>query len=171
MRAFLSAVESVSEISGKIVRWVSLALVLVLVWEVAARYVFGAPTIWAHALSTMLGAALFALGWAYTHYHHGHVRVDVLYARVSDRKKAAIDVIGWLIFFLPLLGILIYQSIREMAASWAMHEVITTTYWYPPAAPIRTLVVIGLVLFGMQGVVQFIRDLRVLLERNAHDRS
>jgi len=164
MNAVLTAIDSLSEYTGRVFKWVTVLLVLALVYEVAARYVFNAPTIWAHQLSTMLGATISAMGWAYTHRYHGHVRVDVVYGRLAERKQALIDVVCGVAFFFPLVFLLAYQSWSQMMYSWSMGEVLTQTYWYPPAGPIRTVVFVGLVLFGLQGTAQFIRDARVLLK-------
>ena len=95
-------IDSISELIGKTVRWACVALVLVLVYEVIARYVFNAPTIWAHETAVMLGGTVVALGWAYTHRHHGHVRVDVIYTHLSPRGKAFTDVLCAFFLLFPL---------------------------------------------------------------------
>jgi len=164
MNSVLHLIDSISEHTGKVFKWVTAILVLALVYEVTARYVFDAPTIWAHQLSTMLGATISAMGWAYTHRYQGHVRVDVFYGRLPRRQQALIDVVCALVFFFPLVLLLAYQSWAQMVYSWQMGEVLTQTYWYPPAGPIRTVVFVGLVLFGLQGIAQFVRDARVLLK-------
>jgi len=169
MRTVVRAFDSISEYTGKVAKWACLALVLVLVYEVVARYAFNAPTIWAHQTSCMLGGAIAALGWAYTLRHQGHVRVDVLYSHLSPRGQAIIDVLCGLLFFFPLLFILIHQSASQMLYSWSMGEVLTQTYWYPPAGPIRTVVFVGLLLFGLQGVSQFTRDLYFLVRGRTVD--
>ncbi len=103
MRSIIRVIDSISEWTGKTVRWVCLVLVVVVVYEVTARFVFNAPTLWAFETICMLLCTIGALGWAYTHRHHGHVRVDVLYTLLSPRGRAIIDVGGYLIFFFPLL--------------------------------------------------------------------
>jgi len=113
----------------------------------------------------MLGGTIVALGWSYTHRHHGHVRVDVFYARLSPKGKAITDIICALLLFFPLLVILAYTAASWMWDSWSMNEVLIESYWYPPAGPIRTIMFLGLSLFALQGVAQFIRDL-YLLRRN-----
>lgn len=169
MRILVRLIDSVSEFSGKVMRWACACLVGVLVYEVTARYVFNAPTIWAHVMSCMLGAAMIALGCAYTLLHQGHVRVDVFYSHLLPRKQAAIDVAGALVFFFPLLIILTYSSARRMMYSWSMGEIMTQTYWYPPAGPIRTVVFIGLLLFLIQGVAEFVRNLYMLIRAKRFD--
>jgi len=163
MRAIVKAIDSISEWTGNIVRWACVALVLVLVYEVTARYVFTAPTIWAHQTSCMLGSTFAALGWAYVHRHHGHVRIDVFYARLSARGKALIDVLCAFFFFFPLLIVLIYMATDFMWTAWVEREVLIESYWYPPSGPIRTITLLALCLFALQGVSQFIRDLHFVI--------
>jgi TRAP-type mannitol/chloroaromatic compound transport system permease small subunit len=163
MRIIVRATDSISEWTGKIVRWACVALVLALCYEVIARYVFNAPTIWAHETSCMLGGTIVALGWAYTHRHHGHVRVDVLYTHLSPRGKAIIDVFCALFLLFPLLAILIYTAADFMWVAWLKGEVLIESYWYPPSGPIRTVMLLGLSLFALQGAAQFIRDFYLLI--------
>jgi len=163
MRTIARVIDSISEWTGKAIRWACVALVIVLCYEVTARYVFDAPTIWAHETSCMLGGTIIALGWAYTHKHHGHVRVDVFYMHLSPRGKAISDVVGALLFLFPLLIVYIHVAVDEVWFSWSTGERLIESYWYPPATPIRAMLVLGFSLFALQGVAQFIRDLYLLI--------
>jgi len=159
MRTIVRVIDAISEYTGKIVRWACLALVLVLCYEVTARYVFNAPTSWASETSSMMGGTIAVLGWSYTHRHGGHVRVDVFYSHLPPRGQAILDIALSLLFFFPLLFFLAYIAWDRMWFSWSMGEVMARGNWYPPVGPIRTVVVLGLCLFALQGVAQFIRDL------------
>jgi TRAP-type mannitol/chloroaromatic compound transport system permease small subunit len=159
MRTIVRVIDSISEYTGMIIRWACLVLVLVLCYEVTARYVFDAPTMWASDTSSMLGGTIAAMGWAYTHRHGGHVRVDVFYNHLSSRGQAILDITLSLLFFFPLLFSLAYIAWDRMWFSWAMGEVLARSNWYPITGPIRTVVVLGLCLFALQGMAQFIRDL------------
>ncbi len=158
MRRIVDTIDRFSQFTGLVFRWLSLALVLVLVYEVIMRYLFNAPTIWAHMLSSMLGGAIAALGWAYTHRTQGHVRVDVFYSKYPPRVKAIVDAACWLVVFVPLLGFLIWQAGKATSFAIRMHEVMIESYWYPPAWPIKMVVLIGLCLFAVQGLSQFLKD-------------
>ena len=163
MRAILRVIDAISEWTGKAISWLAVALVMVIVYEVVMRYVFNSPTMWAYETSVMLGGTVYVMGWAYVHRHHGHVRVDVLYSRFSPRRKAIIDVICALLFLFPLLIVLLDASASFMRHAWSVNERLIVTYWMPPAAPFRTIVMIGLSLFALQSVAQFIRDLSLLI--------
>lgn len=169
MRVLIRVIDSISEWTGKAVSWVCVLLVLVLSYEVVMRYGFNNPTFFAHELSTLLGGTIAVLSWAYTHRHNGHVRVDVIYARLSPRGQAIVDVLGSLLFFFPLIIVLVYNAWISMWFAWEMGEVMIGSFWYPPAGPIKTVMVVGLSLFAFQNIAQFIRNFYMLTRGKLYD--
>ncbi len=169
MRTILRVVDSISEWTGKTACWLALFLVLVMTYGIIMRYVFRMPLMWAYESSIMMGAAIYALGWSYTLKHHGHVRIDVFYTRLSARGKAIIDVVGALVFLFPLFFILIQFATVWAWRAWEINEKIIESYWYPPAAPIRTVIVIGFIFFALQAVAELIRNLYLLIRNKPCD--
>lgn len=169
MRTLLRVIDAISDYTGRTIRWLCVVLILVLVFEVTGRHVFNSPTQWVHQTSLMMSGAIVVMGWAYTHRHHGHVRVDILYSRFPPRVKALTDVILDILVFFPLLAALTYAAWNKMWYSWEFHEVMTETYWYPPVAPNRTVVFIGIALLAIQGTVNFIRDFYRLIWNKSYD--
>jgi TRAP-type mannitol/chloroaromatic compound transport system permease small subunit len=169
MRATLRVIDATSVWTAKAVSWFTVALVLVLVFDVTERYVFGGATVWAYETGTMLGATIYVMGWAYVTRMRDHIRVDVIYVHLSPRVQLIIDVIGTLLFMLPLLYVLIDTSIYYMLRSWRIDEVLAETFWYPPAGPFRTVVVVGLFLLAFQTVAHLIRDFYQLFRNKAYD--
>jgi len=164
MRAILKAIDSLNEWVGRQLKWLVLFLVLVVCAEVLMRYVFNRPTSQLPVIQTWSGTALYALAFGYVLLHKGHVRVDVLYTRLSQRMKALVDVVLWFVFFLPSIGFLTYSGYTWMVHAWRSHERSQITYWYPWMAPIRTIVFIGLVLFLLQGLATVYRDFHLLVK-------
>ncbi len=169
MRTIIRSIDSISEWTGRSVSWVCVVLILVLCYEVLMRYVFNSPTFFAHELSTMIGGTIAALGWTYTHRHHGHVRVDVIYTHLTPRGKALIDVILTVLLFFPLLAVLIMNSTESLLFAIKMGEVLRGSFWYPPAWPIKMVMVVGLSLFALQGMAHFIRDSYLLIRNKPYD--
>lgn len=169
MRSILRFVDSISDSTGKIARWFAVALVALMTFEVIMRYIFGRPNLWVHDLVIMMGAGLYALAFAYAQRHRAHVRVDVFYTRLSLRGRAFIDVLGGLLIFSPLIILLIYTSISWAEHAWAVDEKLPITGWYPPLAPLRTVVVIGFIVLALQGMAQLIRDLYFLIRNKPYD--
>jgi len=164
MKTILRIVDRVSEWVGLTGRWIALALLVIVTVEVIRRYVFNSPTTWAYQASVILGGSLFILYWGYAEKLKTHIRIDLLYGRLSLRGKALVDVLGFAIFFLPLFVALIKVSFSWMLWSWQTGEKMSTTIWYPPAAPFRAVAVIGLSLCLLQFLASFIRDLYTLIK-------
>lgn len=161
----LKIIDFASEHVGSWARWLALGLVLVGVFDTVMRYAFNAPTVWAYETSMMMGGSIYAFGWAYDYLHKSHVRVDILYTHLSTRGKAIMDVVCSTLFFFPLMVVLLKTSVFWAMRAWARHEVMMESYWYPPAAPFRTVIVIGIALLLLQGIVQFVRDVNLVMGR------
>ena len=162
MHSALKAVDSVSHWVGSAARWLVVALIAVAVYDIISRYVFNAPAIWAYETSTMLGGALYALGWAYCQVHDSHIRVDIFYGRLSQRGKAILDIVLSLVFFFPLFTYLLRTSFWAMVDAWRRGEVMQETFWYPPSGPFRTVIVIGVFLLFVQFIATFIRNIHIV---------
>ena len=169
MRNILRVVDAISEWTGKIVCWLALVLVLVMTYSVIMRYVFRMPLMWAYETSIMLGAAIYVLGWSYALKRNVHVRLDIFYVRLSSRWKAIIDVAGTILVLFPLFFLLIQSATRYAWVAWEINEKLTETYWYPPAAPIRTVVALGFILYAFQAMAELIRNLYILIRNKSYD--
>jgi TRAP-type mannitol/chloroaromatic compound transport system permease small subunit len=159
MKKVFRTIDAVNERIGLALRWVVVALVVICVTEVILRFVFLHPTQQGPHTMMMVGASLYALAWGYIYLHDAHVRVDVLYARQSQRGKVIIDAVCALVLFFPMICLVTYGSIHWTWYAWEKGEKLVETFWYPPSAPVRTVVSVGLVLFLLQGIVRFVRDL------------
>jgi len=169
MKTLLKIIDTINEYTGRVSRWLCVALVAILSFEVLMRYVFDSPTNWAHLTSMMVGGAIICLGLGYTHLHKSHIRIDVLYAKLSPRKQALIDVVLAVALLFPLLYAFTSTSFDWMVKSWATNEIRTESFWYPPAGPFRTAVFVGWVLFSLQCIAQFARDLYYLIRSESYD--
>jgi len=165
MRAIFHAIDLTSGWTARLISWLCVALVLVLTYDVVMRYVFGGATIWAYETAVMLGATIYVMGWAFIESKREHIRIDVLFMRLPPRAQLVIDIIGNLVFLLPLLVVMINTSVFYMLRAWRIHETLAETFWYPPAGPFKTMLVVGLFLFALQSAVQVIRNLYLLIRR------
>lgn len=169
MRRLVRVIDSISGYSGGFAKYLVYLLILVVVYDVVMRYVFNNPPMWAFDTAVMLGGTIYVLAWSFTHLHHGHVRVDVIYANLSPRKKAIIDATGTLLLLFPLIALLIHESFCWMWRAWAINEIFMETYWYPPIAPFRSVVLVGFCLFFLQAIPHFIRDLYFSVKNKPYD--
>lgn len=169
LRKMIRGIDTLSKYAGLSARWLAWLLVLVGAYETILRHFLNAPTVWAYETMTMSGGALYILGWSYCHLHNSHIRVDLLFRLLSDRKKALMDIISSLIFFFPLMIVLVFISTKWAVRAWRINEIMISTYWYPPAAPFRTIFAVGAVLLLLQGIAKFIRDLYFVIRGEAID--
>ena len=169
MNKILGFIDSISLWNARIFQWLSVILVLLLSYEVMMRYVFNAPTIWVMQTSMMVGGSLIVMGWSYVHQQQAHVRVDVVYGRLSRRWQSLVNTMGALVFFFPFVGFLVYRAAIQAEYSLRMGERMSETAWYPPVFPMRVVVLIGLSLFLLQGIAQFVRDVQTLFRGTSDD--
>ena len=159
-RAF-ALVDRLSELSGRAASWLVLPLVLGVTYEVFARYALNAPTVWAYDLAYMLYGSIFMLGAAYALRRGAHVRTDFLYNDWSDRRKAAMDAVGY-VLFLPALLFYLLALGRLAQHSWVIGEKSVESAWRPPLYPFKWMMVVAMVLLLLQAVVELLRALAAL---------
>lgn len=169
MKKFIHTVDSISEWTARTGRWFIVALVVLVTTEVTLRHVFNKPTLWGYELHVMLAASSYILAFAYTHKLRAHVRVDIIYDHLPPRGQALIDFLGTLLLFFPFIFLLCFTAWNWMFDSWVTGEKMPITGWYPPAAPLRTVILYGLCLFALQAIVHFIRDTYMLIRGKPYD--
>lgn len=157
-------IDRLSEGAGHLGKWFAVLLVFVGSYETISRHFFDSPTIWAYDSLCMAGGVVYLLGASYTHLKDSHTRVDILFSRLSPRQKAGVDVVCSLIFFFPLMIVMLQMSISWAMRAWRINEVMFNSFWYPPAGPYRTIFAIGLFLLVLQGFAKLIRDVYLLVK-------
>lgn len=164
---YLASVDRISEEVGKAVSWLCLAMIVVLMYEVSARYLFNSPTSWAHESTTMLYGTFCIIAGAYTHRHHGHVRSEVIYNLFPVRGRALLDVLtgslGLLVF-----GIFFWITFHYAWDSWLMREVSSKSTWGPPVYPFKATLPLAIALMMLQSLAHLLRDLLVLFDLQPH---
>jgi len=164
-------IDATTRWTAKAAAWLVPLLVLELVYDTAARYLFNAPTSWSYDMSYMLYGAIFMLGAAHTLHIDRHVRIETFYGKLSARGKALVDGIGYLLFFFPVVGCLLYFGSEFALRSWKMFEVGSESMWQPPIYPFKTILPLAAALLLLQGASEFLRCVRVLLRDHDADRK
>ncbi|MBN1856580.1 MAG: TRAP transporter small permease subunit [Dehalococcoidia bacterium] len=162
--SILLRVENLGIWVGKLASWLLPILILCIVYNVFMRYALNAPTIWSFDISYMLGGAMYLLGLAWVHQKDENVRVDIISARFPQRTRTVIDLALNFILFFPFVLFVFLTSLRITIHSWKIQELASTTIFYPPLYPLRTIITIGLLLLLLQGVVNVARSLRLLIK-------
>ena len=157
MQKLLLFVDRVSTWVGQMFSWLIVGLTLLISWEVFSRYVLDHPHAWAFDVMIMLYGTLFMMAGAYTLAKNGHVRGDVLYGFFTPRVQAALDLVLYIVFFIPGVVALAWAGYNYAAESWAINEHSNITSDGPPVYPFKTVIPIAGALLLLQGIVEIIR--------------
>lgn len=163
----MNVIDRISTWVGKGVAWLVPVLILELVYDTAARYLFNAPTSWSFDISYMLYGVIFMCGAAMTLQQDKHVRIEIIFGQLPARARAIIDAIGYLIFFFPAVGVLIYYGALFAAKSWSLLETSDQSMWQPPIYPFKTVLPVAGALLFLQGLAEFTRCIRTILTGRA----
>lgn len=126
--------------------------------EVFMRYALKTPTVWALETTVMSFGALFMLAAPYTLQKGAHVRTDVLWENFSVRKKGLIDSVGYVVFFMPSMTLLLYISFNEFIYSWGINELSSYGAWRPVIWPLRAVIPATAFLLLLQGVSELLKS-------------
>ena len=156
--------DRISSATGKALAWLTLAMVIVTSIIVVMRYVFDAGFIWLQESVIWMHAAVFMIGAAYTLLHEEHVRVDIFYRKMSSRNRAVVDLLGVVLFLLPLCGCLALNAYDFAAAAWSMQETTREPGGLPyPAIPLlKSIVIVMPVVVALQGISLLLRSIATL---------
>lgn len=160
---WMQLVDGLSERLGQAASWLALAMVLVGAFNAVVRYL-GRFAGWNLSSNAYIEAqwymfsALFLLGASYTLKQDRHVRVDVLYGRLSARGRARLDLVGALVFLLPFCGFCLWVSWPSVRNSWAVWEVSPDPGGLP-RYPIKSLILLSWGLVALQGTAEVVRNL------------
>jgi len=157
MQKALLFVDKVSTFVGHAFSFFIVALTLHVAWEVFRRYALDSPRAWAFDVMIYFYGTLFMMAGAYTLAKNGHVRGDVLYGFFRPRTQATIDLILYIVFFLPGVFALTYAGYFYAEESWRINEHSTITYEGPPLYPFKTVIPVAGAFVLMQGIVEIIR--------------
>lgn len=155
--AYVRCIDSMNMWVGKILSGAILVIIGILLIEAVSRYGFNAPTEWSLELSQFVLGAYFFIGGGCVLLLGGHVNMDAFYNRWSPKKRAILDLATF-----PLLAVyLIVFMFKGIDNVWysLRYNQHSRTLWEPPLAPIKIIIVVGVVLLLLQGIAFLIRDL------------
>ena len=157
MQKLLLTVDKISTFIGQAFSWLIVVLTFMISWEVFSRYVLDAPHSWAFDAMIILYGTLFMIAGAYTLSKAGHVRGDVLYGFFEPRTQATIDLVLYILFFMPGVIALTYAGYSFAAESWAIREHSNITADGPPLYHFKTVLPLAGLALLLQGLIEIIR--------------
>jgi len=156
VQRFLYAVDEISTWAGKAAAWLIIILMSVVCVEVFKRYIMNMPTAWIFDLDNMIYGTLFMLCGAYTLAQNAHVRGDFLYSSMRPRMQASLDVVLYIVFFLPGVAALIYAGYDYAALAWKIGEH-SMTAGGPPIYHFKSVIPVAGALILLQGIAEIVR--------------
>tara|TARA_B000000437_G_scaffold48319_1_gene34024 strand:- start:1357 stop:1971 length:615 start_codon:yes stop_codon:yes gene_type:complete len=158
MSLSITKIDLFSKWIGNVVCWITIPLILGMVYEVFARKLFLAPTIWAYDMSRFLYGALFMLGAGYALSKGVHIRADFLYRNFKIKTQGTIDFWLYLLFYFPGLIVFLYMTIGFVQESIMRGERGMDTTWMPYMWPIKTCLLIGIIFLLIQGISELLKS-------------
>jgi TRAP-type mannitol/chloroaromatic compound transport system permease small subunit len=158
MQRILLQVDKLSTLVGQAFAWLIVSLTFLISWEVFSRYVLVTPHAWAFDAMIMQYGTLFMMAGAYTLAKNNHVRGDVLYGFFRPRTQAAVDLVLYILFFLPGIVALTWAGWTYALESLAIREK-TFAATPMPLYPFKFIIPLAGGLLLLQGVVEIVRCL------------
>lgn len=156
-RKLISVFDTISTVIGDAARWLALSLVIVTATVVIQRYVFGFASTKLQETVIYMHAFLFLLSAASTLLADGHVRVDIFYAKLSERGKAWTDLIGTYLALFPMALLILFVSTPYINASWRILERSRESDGLPLVFILKTAIPLFAVLIILQGLASALR--------------
>ena len=166
LEQFVRGADAINRRIGQLVAWLTLGCVLTCFTVVVLRYAFNMGYTWLQELYVWQHAFAFMIGAGYTFLIRGHVSVDVLYTKMSARRKAWVDIMGTVVFLLPWLVVLAYTSAPLLLSSWFIGEGSAQPGGMPAVYLLKSVIWVFCAVVGLQGLALIAR--RILFLRG-HD--
>ncbi|MBI3701468.1 MAG: TRAP transporter small permease subunit [Afipia sp.] len=157
VQRFLHAIDGVSTFTGKASAWLIMGLMTLVCAEVFKRYILNMPTAWIFDASNMFYGTLFMIGGAYTLAQNAHVRGDFLYSSMKPRTQASLDIVLYIVFFLPGIAALAYAGWDYAMDSYRINEHSNVTADGPPVYQFKFMIPLAGALLLLQGAAEIVR--------------
>ena len=158
MAVLITKIDLASKWIGNIVCWIMIPLIFSMVYEVLARKLFLAPTVWAYDMSRFLYGALFMLGAGYALSKGLHIRADFLYRDFKIKTQGIIDTTLYVLFYFPGLLFFFYMTTGFVGESIMRSEKGMDTSWMPYLWPIKSCLWFGILFLLIQGISEVLKS-------------
>ena len=158
MSSTITNIDKWSKRIGNGVCWITMPLMIAMVYEVLARKLFLAPTMWAYDMSRFLYGALFMLGAGYALSRGVHIRADFLYRNFKVKTQGLIDFWLYLLFYFPGLLFFFYMTTGFVLESIKRGERGMDTAWMPYMWPIKACLWFGILFLLIQGISEVLKS-------------
>ena len=150
------------EWTGINISWLTALLVLVICYDVVMRYLFNSSSVAIYEIEWHIFALIFLLGAAYALKHDRHVRVDVFYSRFPQKAKAWVNLLGTVLFLIPLCWILITEGVDFVSHSFRLSESSPDPGGLPARFLIKAAIPLGFTLLMLQAFSLVLQSILII---------
>jgi TRAP-type mannitol/chloroaromatic compound transport system permease small subunit len=172
MTLLLRGIDGFSRACGAVAAVLIVLLIVLMMYDVIMRYVFGAPTLWGYDVNTYLMGASFILSVGYALSRDAHVRVDILHSPAHPERRDWVDLVGFTLLLLPIAAWITSGLWNYWREAYLSGETSGTSAWNQVIWPFRLILFLGFLAFTLQIVAEIIKTSRRLrdgtAERPAH---
>ncbi|GAB4281677.1 MAG: TRAP transporter small permease subunit [Deferrisomatales bacterium] len=169
LRRVQRLIDGINERIGRAVSWLTTGMVVLTAYDTIMRYGFQHGNIALQELEWHLFAIVFLVGAGYTLKEDAHVRVDIFYARLDERKRAWINLVGSLIALIPFCILVIWATKGFVENSWAVRETSPDPGGLPARYALKAMIPLGFLLVGLQGIAEAIRSYLIIRGKEGSD--
>jgi TRAP-type mannitol/chloroaromatic compound transport system permease small subunit len=153
-------------LSGQSVAWLTLVMVLLIFGIVVMRYGFNLGWIWLQEIVTYLHVAVFTIAAAWTLQQDGHVRVDIFYNDMPEKKRALVNLLGTLLFLIPFCLFVLIIGGPYVTNSWQLLESSREAGGLPLVFVLKSLILVLPALLLAQAITGVIDDWKTLRDNS-----
>ena len=163
VKSIIQLIDLINEWAGRSVSWLLVIMVLNVFFVVVLRYIFSYGAIWMQELYVWNHSIVFLLGAGYTLLHNGHVRIDLIYRTASLKYKSIIDIIGSIVFAIPVIYCIFLKSLPMVQRSWGVLEKSAEAGGLPGLFLFKSVLLVFCILFGLQFISLALKSLSSLI--------
>ena len=163
VKSIIQLIDLINEWAGRSVSWLLVIMVLNVFFVVVLRYIFSYGAIWMQELYVWNHSIVFLLGAGYTLLHNGHVRIDLIYRTASLKYKSIIDIIGSIVFAIPVIYCIFLKSLPMVQRSWGVLEKSAEAGGLPGLFLFKSVLLVFCILFGLQFISLALKSISSLI--------
>ncbi|MBW7998368.1 MAG: TRAP transporter small permease subunit [Candidatus Glassbacteria bacterium] len=163
MKVLAAWIDRINDWTGKAMGWMMLALVLLVTGDVISRYLFNTGAVIIQESEWWLFSIIFLSCAGYTFLYNEHVRVDIVYSRLSRKGQNIVDLSCAFIFLFPMCLLLILTSFWYIKSSWLVGEFSADPGGMCCYYVLKAFIPLGFLLLGLQGMVNVYKKIRELM--------
>lgn len=162
----MNLIDKLTYLITRLISLLVIFLILELVYETIMRYVFNYAVVWSFDISYILYGIIFMLSIPHVEVIDKHVRIEVIYNKLSKKARLTLDLMGYLIFYLPVSVAITYFGWNFFYESYVIRETSGATMWSPPIYPFKFIIPLTGFLLFLQSLSQIVKRIIALFKQS-----